>query len=179
MEWETEPIMLTQHLHPFPRPPPRRRPQCPSRSSLPSALRPLQQWPRQLSSPVTHVNKLMSILLARKASTASAALGDSTQIPAAPSEARGNLFSWFWEREMSSKPPALLLPPTLQLTFFAHLLPQVIVLNSGMTSWTVRPYFFIALCFLCTLSTAQNAGGTCCVHTLGVFSVLFFSHSLK
>lgn len=30
--------MLTQHLHPFPRPPPRRRPQCPSRSSLPSPL---------------------------------------------------------------------------------------------------------------------------------------------
>lgn len=96
-------------------------------------------------------------------------------IPAARSEAHRNLFSCFWEREMSPKPPVLLLPPTLQLAFSAHLLPQVIVLNSGMTSWTVRPYFFIALCFLCILSTAQNAGGTCCVHTLCVFSVLFLS----
>lgn len=69
-----------------------------------------------------------------------------------------------------SNPPADLLCSSL---------PQVIVLNSGMTSWTVRHYFFIALCFLCILSTAQNAGGTCCVDTLCVFSVLFLSCSLK
>lgn len=75
---------------------------------------------------------------------------------------------------MSLKPPALLLPSTLQLAFFANLLPQVIVLNSGMKSWTVKPCFFITLCFLCTFSAAQNAGGTCCVYMLYVFSVLFF-----
>lgn len=89
------------------------------------------------------------------------------------------MFSWFGESEMSLRLPALLLPATLQLTSSANLLPQVVVLNSGMKSWTVRPCFFIALCFLCTLSAGQNAGGTCCVCVLCAFSVLFFSLSLK
>lgn len=89
------------------------------------------------------------------------------------------MFSWFGESEMSLRLPALLLPATLQLTSSANLLPQVVVLNSGMKSWTVRPCFFIALCFLCTLSARQNAGGTCCVRVLCAFSVLFFSLSLK
>lgn len=53
------------------------------------------------------------------------------------------MFSWFCESNMPLKLPAFLHPVTFHLTFFANLLPQVIVLNAGMKSWTVRPCFFI------------------------------------
>lgn len=59
MGWATEPIVLTQRLQPFPRTSPGRRPRCPSLFSL-LLHRPLQQWPRQLSSPLTDVNKLIN-----------------------------------------------------------------------------------------------------------------------
>lgn len=180
MKSKTEPKMLIQCFQPIPPTSHHRRPWFHSPSSTLLAI-PLQQWSCQLGSLLTNVNKLMSILLAQKSkqhfsctqrcssSLCNLLLGQRHAVICS---------AGFGKVTMSLKPPALLLPATLQLNFFANLLPQVIVSNSGMKSWTVRPCFFITLCFLCTLSAAQNAGGTCCVHMLCAYPVLF-SLSLK
>lgn len=176
MEWTTEPIVLTQRLCPFPWTPPGRRPRCPPYSSLPLPC-PLQQWPHQLRSPLIHMNKLMSLSLARKASTAPAALGVSN--PCCSVSGTPEFIQLLLGKGDVSKITSPSAPSNTPADLLCSSFAPGYCFKFRNLSWTVRPYFFIALCFLCILSTAQNAGGTCCVHTLCVFSVLFFSQPLK
>lgn len=100
-----------------------RRPWFPSPLSTLLSI-PLQQWLCQLSSLLTKVNKLMSILLAQKSK-------QHFSCTQRCSSSLCNLLfgqrhavicsAGFGKVRMSPKPPALLLPATLQLNFFANL----------------------------------------------------------